>query len=261
VKAIILSAGQGSRLLPLTARTPKCLLPLHDQNPAVGLQLRAIAAAGIEEACVVVGFGAQQVEAHLRQNPIQGLHVETLYNPFYAVADNLISCWVARSQMQSDFVLMNGDTLFAPSVLTRLLAAPWAPITLAINHKDEYDADDMKVELAPSGRLEAVAKSLKPEQTNAESIGMMCFRGKGPEFFRDTLDDMVRSPEGLHSYYLAAINRIAARGWVRGAPIDGDWWAEIDTVSDLMQVRTALSRCAPVERVPKHETALLARSA
>jgi len=261
VKAIILSAGQGSRLLPLTARTPKCLLSVHDQSPALGLQLRAVAAAGIEEACVVVGFGAPQVEAYLQQNPIPGLHLETLYNPFYAVSDNLISCWVARSQMQSDFVLMNGDTLFAHSVLKRLLAAPPAPITLAVNHKDEYDGDDMKVRLAPSGRLEAVAKSLTPEQTNAESIGMMCFRGKGPTVFRDTLDDMVRSPDSLRSYYLAVIDRIAATGRVRSVPIRGDWWAEIDTVGDLMQVRAALSRCALVKHVSKHEAPPLARSA
>ena len=69
MKVIILSAGQGSRLLPLTARIPKCLLPVHDQNPALGLQLRAIAAAGVEEACVVVGFGATQVDAYLQQMP------------------------------------------------------------------------------------------------------------------------------------------------------------------------------------------------
>jgi choline kinase len=237
------------------------LLSVHDQSPALGLQLRAVAAAGIEEACVVVGFGAPQVEAYLQQNPIPGLHVETLYNPFYAVADNLISCWVARSQMQSDFVLMNGDTLFAHSVLKRLLAAPPALITLAVNHKDEYDGDDMKVRLAPNGRLEAVAKSLTPEQTNAESIGMMCFRGKGPAVFRDTLDDMVRSPDSLRSYYLAVIDRIAATGRVRSVPIRGDWWAEIDTVSDLMQVRAALSRCALAKHVSNHETAPLARSA
>ena len=120
----------------------------------------------------------------------------------------------------------------------------------------------MKVELAPSGRLKAVAKSLTPEQTHAESIGLMCFRETGPEVFRDTLDDMIRSPDGLRSYYLAAINRIAATGWVRSVPIRGDWWAEIDTVSDLMQVRAALSRCALLaKRVPKHEPARLARSA
>jgi hypothetical protein len=72
---------------------------------------------------------------------------------------------------------------------------------------------------------------------------------------------MVRSPDGLRAYYLAAINRIAATGSVRSVPIGSDWWAEIDTVGDLMQVRTALSRCALVKQVPKHEAALLARSA
>ena len=97
--------------------------------------------------------------------------------------------------------------------------------------------------------------------TKVSAIGVMCFRENGPEVFRDTLDDMVRSPDGLRSYYLAAIDRIAATGRVRSVPIRGDWWAEIDTVSDLTQVRAELNRCAPVKPVPKHETALLARSA
>lgn len=245
MKAIILSAGQGTRLLPFTAGTPKCLLPVQDERVALGVQLRAVAACGVREACVVVGFRARQVESYLQRNPVRGLRVRTVYNPFYALADNLVSCWVARSQMQSDFVLMNGDTLFAPSVLRRVLAAPPAPITLAVDRKDVYDADDMKVRLAADCRLEAVSKTLAPEDSNAESIGLMSFCGRGPALFRNTLAEMIREPVALRSYYLAAIHRLAATGCVRSVSVRGLWWAEMDTPSDLMQVRQALGTGAP----------------
>src|SRR4051794_18805316 len=110
MKAIILSAGQGRRLLPLTEKRPKCLVPLAGRT-LLEWQLRNLAAAGLEEAVVVTGFGADQIESALRTMQLQGLSVRTLYNPFYAVADNLGSCWAARTEMEGEFLILNGDTL------------------------------------------------------------------------------------------------------------------------------------------------------
>ena len=58
MKAIILSAGQGRRLLPWTARTPKGLLPVRGAESVLEVQLHALAACGVDEVCVAVGFGA-----------------------------------------------------------------------------------------------------------------------------------------------------------------------------------------------------------
>ena len=90
-----MSAGQGKRLLPLTETYPKCLLPVCGEEPILGWQLAALARAGIERAVVVIGFGAEKVEAWLAANPVPGLACETLINPFYRSSDNLISCWLA----------------------------------------------------------------------------------------------------------------------------------------------------------------------
>jgi choline kinase len=59
--------------------------------------------------------------------------ITTRFNPFYKVADNLGSCWMARERMREDFVIVNGDTLFETAILKRLLASPAAPITVAKN--------------------------------------------------------------------------------------------------------------------------------
>jgi len=239
MKAVILSAGQGKRLLPLTATTPKCLLPLHGRS-MLEWQLAALRRCAVEYAVVVTGFAAENVDALLAARPPR-LRVETLYNPFFAVADNIASCWIARPEMTEDFVLLNGDTLFEAAVLQRLLASPPAPVTLAVDCKSAYDADDMKVSLDGS-RLRRVGKQLPLEDIDGESIGMMVFRGDGPALFRSALERALRRPEALKRWYLSVIDELAQEGHVSVASIQGMQWAEIDSAEDLERARALTAR-------------------
>lgn len=237
MKAIILSAGQGSRLLPHTESTPKCLLPVDGDRPALGVQLQALADCGITEIRVMIGFHADKVEAFLAADPVPGIHVDTLYNPFFDSSDNLVTAWLARSEMQGDFLLMNGDTLFEASVLRRLIDAPEAPVTLVVNCKHTYDSDDMKVSMNDEGRLLAVSKTLSRDVVNGESIGLMRFQGEGVPAFTATLDRNVRSGRGIKAYYLSVIDQLAKESRVETSVMTGLWWAEIDSPDDLTTVR------------------------
>ena len=98
MKAIILSAGQGSRLGHLTDDRPKCLIEFNGRT-LLDRQLDALAANGVDEAVVVTGFRDDQIEAALERRRLagQGPAVRTVFNPFYKVADNLGSLFmVAR---------------------------------------------------------------------------------------------------------------------------------------------------------------------
>lgn len=246
MRAIILSAGQGKRLLPLTQDTPKCLLEVQDGVSVLSHQLRTLAACGIDRASVIVGFGADQVEEYLGKHPVPGIEVETHYNPFYALSDNLATVWLARPQMDADFVLMNGDTLFEASVLRTLLASPDAPLTLTINVKPRYDDDDMKVSLDGT-RLTAVGKKLRPDVVDGESIGLMYFRGNGVKAFDEALEAAIREPEALDLWYLSVVNGLADSLRIETANISGLWWGEVDSPEDLRDVRKALCH-RPVSR-------------
>jgi len=241
MKAIILCAGQGRRLLPLTATRPKCLLPVHGQRTVLETQLQTLAECGVTEARVLIGFGAEQVEQELAARPVPGIAVETVYNPFYETTDNLVTCWMARDEMDGDFLILNGDTLFEAPVLARLLAAPAAPLTLTINCKSAYDADDMKVSLASDGRLSAVGKTLDASIVHGESIGLMRFQGSGIERFRAALDREIRKPSALKAWYLSVVNDMASKLDVKTVAITGLWWGEIDSRQDLDKVRAALA--------------------
>ena len=241
MKAIILSAGRGSRLMPWTAFQPKCLIEVNDEETILGLQLRALASAGVSSATVVVGFEADRVESFLRWSPVPGIRVETVRNPFFAVADNLVSAWMAREHMGKPFVLLNGDTVFEPAVARRLLSARPAPVTLVVDRKTTYDDDDMKVSLEGT-RLRAVGKALAPDVVDAESIGMMLFRGSGPHLYRQQLDEALRGRDALSAWHLAVIDQLAARTRVETVCVEGlDWW-EIDSPEDLGEARAGLRR-------------------
>jgi choline kinase len=237
MKAVVLSAGQGKRLLPLTAESPKCLLPIRGDEPILGWQLTALARAGIDRAYVVVGFGAERVEAWLAANPVPGLVCETLINPFYRSSDNLISCWLARGVMSEDFLLLNGDTIFEDEVLARVLQMHSAPIALAIDEKAFYDDDDMKVSLDSRGRLIAIDKWLARPTVSGESIGLLSFRGSGPKVFTTALDEAVRRPEAMRQWFLSVVHGIAQTVAVETASVRGLWWREIDSPDDLYDAR------------------------
>ena len=237
-EAIVLSAGQGKRLLPLTADRPKCSLDVGGQW-VIHWQIDALLEAGVERVRPVLGYGAERVEVALAER-YGADRVEPLFNPFFSVADNLASCWMARDAMHDDFLLLNGDTVFETAVLERLLDSPAAPITLAVDHKASYDDDDMKVQLE-GRRLVRVGKTLPAASVDAESIGMMLFRGDGPALFRNALEEAMRAPSGLRRWYLSVIDSLAEAGPVQVCSIEGLRWAELDFPADLEDVEAVVA--------------------
>ena len=233
-KAIILSAGQGKRLSPLTDTRPKCLVELSGRT-VLHWQLRHLRQAGITEAVVVTGFATDTVEAEIASLDLPGMTVRTLFNPFFGLTDNLATCWLARGEMVGDFLLLNGDTLFEPAIAESLIAAPPARITVTIDRKGGYDADDMKV--ATQGlSLRAIGKTI--ETYDAESIGFLRFDPEGAALFTEIVDAALRKPEGLKRWYLSVINQIAQEhDVVRVQSIQGLDWAEMDFPEDLPRNR------------------------
>lgn len=231
MKVIILSAGQGRRLLPWTHDIPKCLLPIAG-SPLIGWQLATLAACRVDEAVVVTGFGASELESQIARLAPPDLKVTTLFNPFFGVADNIASCWTAREHLTGEVAIVNGDTLFEPAVLNRLRAEAQSPITVTTDVKTSYDADDMKVQLR-GDKVARIGKTLTPEATDAESIGLVLMRGMGGSLFADALETVMRQPRGVSRWFLSAIDDLAAGDVVGTVSIAGLGWAEVDYPGDL----------------------------
>lgn len=230
MKAIILSAGQGRRLMPLTSNMPKCCLPLHGIS-ILEWQLTQIAQCDIDEVVVVTGFEHEMVDSIV--NHVKGIKVRTLHNPMFAHTDNLGTCWEARTEMEDPFVLMNGDTLFEAAVLQRLLACETVyQVTLASDTKPHFDLDDMKI-ISDGDRLLKVSKQLDISLVDGESIGLMVFNQAGADAFTEQLEEMMDKENALKLWYLSAIDQLASQGIVGICPIDGLSWCEVDDAADF----------------------------
>lgn len=243
MKAIILAAGQGKRLMPLTADRPKCLVEVAGMT-MLERQIRALYRAGVAEVVVATGFRADAIDLLLDRLGGPLPHLETEFNPFFQVSDNLATCWLTRHHMDGPFIVLNGDTLFEPAVAEQVLAAPDShAIRVTIDRKTAYDDDDMKVVL-DGDRVSAIGKQMF-ERVDAESIGMLRFSEAGARLFREMLDAMMRSAEGKGRWYLSAIDRLAHTGQVGFTDIHGLRWCEIDTPSDLARAARRLDEAAP----------------
>lgn len=241
-RAIILAAGQGSRLGPITADQPKCLIPFAGKS-LMDWQIDALAAAGVAEIVVATGFRTEKVEAQLAKRT--DIRARAVFNPFYHVADNLGTCWMMRGEMTEDFIIINGDTIVSPDIVRRLLAGATAPITVTIDEKDEYDSDDMKVR-REGNVLAAIGKTLTADETDAESIGMLAFQGEGPKMFSDQIDSMMRTAAGTKNWYLKAIDALAPTGKIGTVSIAGLEWQEVDFPPDLEAATAMTERWAAV---------------
>ena len=229
MKAIILSAGQGSRLGQLTVDRPKCLIEFGGRT-LLDRQLDTLEANGVGEAVVVTGFRDDLVEAVLTKRT-GGPAVRMIYNPFYKVADNLGSLFMARQALSGDCLVWNGDTLVSDRLMGRVLANRRPGICVTIDRKDDYDSDDMKV-IEEGGRLKAIGKRLS-EGVNAESIGLLAFRSGGAERFREAIERDIRSPEGTTIWYLRVIHHLAQSAEVWTMDINGEEWGEVDFPADV----------------------------
>ena len=240
MKAIILSAGQGSRLGHLVDERPKCLIDFSGKS-LLDRQLDTLARNGVDAAVVVTGFHDDLIEQAITARS-GGPAVRTVFNPFYKVADNTGSLYMARQELAGDCLVWNGDTLVSHALMRRVVENNRPGICVTIDRKpDGYDADDMKV-VEEGGQLKSIGKRLSGG-VNAESIGLLAFRSGGAEQFREAIEQTMRTPEGTTVWYLRVINQLAQTGHdVWTLDIQGEEWGEVDFPADVEPARQLTSR-------------------
>jgi choline kinase len=240
MKAIILSAGQGSRLGHLVDDRPKCLIDFN-RRTLLDRQLDTLEMNGVHEAVVVTGFHDELVDAAIAARR-GGPHVRTVFNPFFKVADNTGSLFMAREELAGDCLVWNGDTLVSNALMARVVGNSTPGICVTIDRKPAYDEDDMKVVTDAEGRLHAIGKRLPMGNVNAESIGLLAFRGDGSERFRAAIERAIRTAEGTTIWYLRVIHHIAQKDDVWTLDIQGEEWGEVDFPEDVETARALVER-------------------
>lgn len=205
MKAIILNAGKGGRLGNLTDDRPKCLVEVGGR-PILDFQLDALRAAGVLDLVMVVGYRQEMIRKYLRHYP--EFSVTWIENPDYAVTNTAYSLCLARHTMTDDILYCNGDVLFHPELLRRLVASP-AACPMAVERK-RCGEEEVKV-MVDGTRIVAIGKELSPGIAFGEFIGVARFSSEIFELFRQTLEEVVIRDRLVNDYFERAIERMLGK--------------------------------------------------
>lgn len=235
---IVLAAGGGTRLRPLTDALPKTLLPVEGERTIFELAVANLRAVDITDVVVVTGHAAKLIEdvapALERRYDVK-LHM--IFNDCYADWNNAYSLWMARDAFREAALLVNGDTVHPVQVQQRLLEARGqAPLMLALDDHKVLGEEEMKVALSADGTMRRINKALDPAAVDGEYIGVSLIEAAAAEPLAQALQATFEHDPGL--YYEDGYQLLADRGGeIRTAAIGGTHWVEVDNHTDLARAR------------------------
>ncbi|WP_447977871.1 phosphocholine cytidylyltransferase family protein [Candidatus Nitrospira bockiana] len=174
MKAIILAAGVGKRLWPITQHHPKCLIELGGRT-LLNRYLESLAGVGIREAVVVVGYKHEMIRAAAGSG-LHGTRVRYLMNEQYQ-RGSLTSLWQARAELADDVLIMDADVLFHREILRRLVGSS-APTALLIDETVKQQGEECMA-VVQGGRVVGLSKRMPDRYDLAgEGVGFLKVRGR-----------------------------------------------------------------------------------
>ena len=241
---IILAAGVGSRLFPLTKNKPKSLVDLGDGTTLLERQIEnAINCDIIDNIYIVTGYRSKQIEDKILDFKDK-ININIIFNPFYEISNNLFSLWSAHFVMdERDFLISNGDNIYQDSVYDNIHNLSSNTISITIDYKNKYDEDDMKV-ILKDGDVRQVSKMIEMDKIDAESVGLAIIKGKkNRKIFKDKLNSLVDDITNKDKFWLEIFNALSYDEHKIGTyEISEKDWGEIDFHPDIENVRAAISK-------------------
>jgi choline kinase len=226
---LLLAAGTGSRLLPLTDSAPKCLTEIGG-IPMLERLLNCLRHHRFKRLVVVVGHLEQDIRGFLEEHA-DGLKVEFIVSPKYDTTNNIYSLWMARDAIQEPFLLVESDLVFDASLLGEMLYPNHMAVSeiLPWMNGTTVTADASLKLMAFHGGSESMTGDVHYKTVNIYSFSSEMWRR-----IVKRLDDYIRAGK-VNEYYEVVFEEMAADGSLsfHCVKFDNSCWYEVDTLEDL----------------------------
>jgi choline kinase len=226
--ALLLAAGTGSRLSPLTDLIPKCLVPVNEISILERL-IQSLHAHNFKRLVIVVGHQADSIRNFLGTRA-GGMEITYINSSLYKTTNNIYSLWLARKAIEEPFLLIESDLVFDPEVLRNMLypdriavarLQPWMNgTTVTINNRQ-------KVEAFHGG-------AHKRDDNHYKTVNIYSLSTITWQLVRERLDQQI-SNNKVNGYYETVFEDMVKENCLSLTPVvfDANSWYEIDTIADL----------------------------
>jgi choline kinase len=241
MKAIILAAGQGTRLRPLTDNQPKCMVPFKGR-PIIDYIISSLKEAGIDNIVVVGGYREDVLKKHL-----SGQHIKFYTNEKYSITNMVSTLFCAESEMDDDIIVSYADIIYSVDIISKLIAEnsdfsvivdrDWKALWSLRMENPLRDAETMKID-KENFIYELGKKPTSYDEVQGQYIGLIKFRR---EFVKTTIayyhnldKSLLFDGRDYDNMYMTSLiqSLIDNVKKPRAVFIDGGW-IEVDSVGDL----------------------------
>jgi len=242
MNSIILAAGEGKRLSPITKNIPKCMVKLFGKT-LLQRQIDTMHSCGISDITVVTGYKAESIET-------PGVHY--INNPDYDKTNMVETLFCAKEKLSDEVIVSYGDIIYEKKVLERLIDSKYEISIIVDENWEEYwrvrsenpldDAETLIIN--KDGEIVEIGKKTNDiKRIQGQYIGLMKFQNRGVkeliEFYEKSKKEYQKGVNLLNSnidfrklYMTDLLQGLIKDGTVLNAIPIHNGWLEIDTVSD-----------------------------
>ena len=230
MKAVILAAGQGTRIRAVHGERPKCLIEVEDKT-ILDHQIEGLLGAGISNIAIVVGYEKQQIIRHVHTTfSRRKAKIDFIENPAFVITNNIYSLWLARDWIGGDgFVCLNADVICDAEILKSALKAD-SLVSMIVD--PEWRDETMKVVIS-DGRVLRMSKKISKPEFSGTYIGITIFDEAINVRFFAKMQEVIEAGR-VNEFFNVAVQELVDEGlWVGFTTTEGSPWAEIDDPFDL----------------------------
>ena len=230
MKAVILAAGQGTRIRSVHGDHPKCLIEV-DGRTILDHQLEALSMVGVNDVAIVVGYEQEQIISHVRASALTNSQcIYFIENQAFAITNNIYSLWLALDWLHgSPFIALNADVIFDPEIL-QMAVRPNAPISMIV---DPLWRDETMKVIIEDDRIIEMSKKISHEEFSGTYIGITVFSQTVQHHLYQKMNRLI-SAGRVNEFFNVAVQDLATEGVHVGfITTNGLPWAEIDDPVDL----------------------------
>ncbi|MFX0138050.1 MAG: sugar phosphate nucleotidyltransferase [Candidatus Hodarchaeota archaeon] len=240
MELVILSAGIGSRLKPLTDEKPKCLVEVVNK-PILGHQIDLfINNKKIKKILIVIGYKPDLVRSFISNNYGDNQKIISIENKDFLTTNNMYSLFLTKDYVKGKFLLINGDVILHPEIVDEFLSFPYED-SIAVD-VGQYFEESMKV-IRKDGFLVDISKSINKREALGCSIDFYKFSDYGANIFFSKIEEIIIKRKELNLWTEVALKEILNHGALKMKPFDikGKYWFEIDDHEDLKNAENVLN--------------------
>lgn len=230
MKAIILAAGIGSRLRPITNSKPKTMVKVNG-TPMIGGIIISLKNAGINEIIVCTGYKSDSITQYLEKTFSKDIDFTFVHNSEYLSTNNMYSLYLARNHMDEDIIIMNADLVYDSQIMLDLVNHVGNAVAV---DKDRYLEESMKITVN-KGFISSISKKVKESDAYGCSIDIYKFDKSSTDILKLEITQIIEQEKDLNQWTEVLLDKVFSSEKIKSKPMDIKKmpWYEIDNFEDL----------------------------